>query len=211
MLNAYPVLEKDLCYKEEIKKSRFITYLMHASGKSNAMSRLQEIKLSHPNAGHHCWAYIAGSPSASVEQGCSDDGEPKGTAGKPMLSLLQGAKVGELLGVVVRYSGGVKLGTGGLVHAYSNGIRQLIKQMQVREKCFYKQYQLQCDHAQMALIENILADYWGYVVHIKYQYKVDVILAIDVRKCASFLLKIASITQGKVHVKNISDDNDSVE
>ncbi|AGH82439.1 elongation factor [Psychromonas sp. CNPT3] len=205
MLDAYPILTQDLSYKEEIKKSRFITYLMHALGKEQAMLALQKIKRLHPDARHYCWAYIAGSPNDSVQMGCNDDGEPKGTAGKPMLSLIQGAKIGEVLAVVVRYSGGIKLGTGGLVHAYSNGIRQLIKTMQVQEKCFYAQYKLQCDHGQMALIENVLKDYSAHIVDIEYTYQVDVILAIDVRQCASFLLKIASLTQGKVYVTKITD------
>ena len=136
MSEPYLVITKPLSFSEEIKKSRFITYLAPVDSKQAALAYLQEIKTLHKEARHHCWAYVAASPKDSVLMGCSDDGEPKGTAGKPMMALLQGCQIGEIMAVVVRYSGGIKLGTGGLVRAYSNGIQQLLPQVEIREKTF---------------------------------------------------------------------------
>lgn len=203
MIEAYPVLDKNLSFQFEVKKSRFITYLVRVEGKDQALAYLQKIKKQHKDARHHCWAYIAAGPKECVKMGCSDDGEPKGTAGKPMMALLQGSKVGEIMAVVVRYFGGVKLGTGGLVRAYSFGIQQLLPLMELVEKSFYQQYQLHCDYAQMVLIESLLQSSSGRIVSIEYLQFVDAVVEVDVRQTDKFLKKLEALTQGKVVAKKI--------
>lgn len=178
--------------------------MAHAQGKKQALDYLQSIKIQHKEARHHCWAYIAAGPQAWSDMGCSDDGEPKGTAGKPMLNVLQGFNVGEIIAVVVRYSGGIKLGTGGLVRAYSNGIQQLSAQMQTIEKRFYLQYQLDCDYAQMANIESLLANLSARVVSIEYLQSVSAIIEVDVQYAQLFIDQLIALTQGKVMPVKIS-------
>jgi len=196
----YLVINKTISFSEEIKKSRFITYLAHVDSKQVALEYLKNIKTLHLDARHHCWAYIAAGPKDSVLMGCSDDGEPKGTAGKPMMALLQGCNVGEIMAVVVRYSGGIKLGTGGLVRAYSNGIQQLLPQIETREKRFYQQYQVSCDYAQMAQLESLLVEGVGRIVEVDYLQSVDAKIEVDLQQIDSFLKQLQSLTQGKVHV-----------
>lgn len=203
MNEPYLVIEKVISFTEEIKKSRFITYLAPVASKQAAMDYLQTIKSLHVDARHHCWAYVAASPKNSVLMGCSDDGEPKGTAGKPMMALLQGCNVGEIMAVVVRYSGGIKLGTGGLVRAYSNGIQQLLPQIETREKRFYQQYQVSCDYAQMAQLESLLVPGVGRIVEVNYLQSVDAMIEVDLQQTESFLKQLQSATQGKVHVNKI--------
>lgn len=128
------VPQQAVVFEEEIKKSRFITYLQHTPGLPAARAFWQELRLAHPNARHHCWAAVAGNPQDSMQFGFSDDGEPSGTAGKPMLSALIGANIGEISAVVVRYYGGIQLGTGGLVRAYANGVQQALKQLPTQLK-----------------------------------------------------------------------------
>lgn len=123
----YLIPKSAVVFEEEIKKSRFITYLQHTEGLEQAKAFWAEIKAQHPNARHNCWAAVAGRPTDSQQLGFSDDGEPAGTAGKPMLSALLGSQVGEISAVVVRYYGGILLGTGGLVRAYGNGVQQALK------------------------------------------------------------------------------------
>ena len=82
----YLIPKSAVVFEEEIKKSRFITYLQHTEGLEQAKAFWAEIKAQHPNARHHCWAAVAGKPTDSQQLGFSDDGEPAGTAGKPMLS-----------------------------------------------------------------------------------------------------------------------------
>lgn len=203
MSEPYPVISKTLSFSEEIKKSRFITYLTHVDSKKAALAYLQDIKTLHKDARHHCWAYVAASPKDSVLMGCSDDGEPKGTAGKPMMAILQGCHVGEIMAVVVRYSGGIKLGTGGLVRAYSNGIQQLLPQVETVEKRFYQQYQVHCDYAQMAQLESLLVNSVGRIVQINYLQSVDAIIEIDLQQVDLFIKQLESLTQGKVRVNKI--------
>ncbi len=86
-----------------------------------AKAFVESVRADHPDARHHCVAWVAGPPDDSQQLGFSDDGEPAGTAGKPMLAQLMGSGVGEITAVVVRYYGGILLGTGGLVKAYGGG------------------------------------------------------------------------------------------
>lgn len=203
MSEPYLILDKALSFSEEIKKSRFITYLAPVDSKQAALDYLHSIKKMHKEARHHCWAYAAGSPKNGVLMGCSDDGEPKGTAGKPMMALLQGSNVGEIMAVVVRYSGGIKLGTGGLVRAYSNGIQQLLPQIETREKRFYQQYQLSCDYAQLAQLESLLTESVGRIVDVDYQQQVEATIEVDLQQVAWFLKKLQSLTQGRVNATKI--------
>ena len=144
----YLIPKSAVIFEEEIKKSRFITYLQHTEGLEQAKAFWAEIKAQHPNARHHCWAAVAGKPTDSQQLGFSDDGEPAGTAGKPMLSALQGSQVGEISAVVVRYYGGILLGTGGLVRAYGNGVQQALKLLETERKVERQLFQVHCDYAQ---------------------------------------------------------------
>ena len=147
----YLIPKSAVVFEEEIKKSRFITYLQHTEGLEQAKAFWAEIKAQHPNARHHCWAAVAGKPTDSQQLGFSDDGEPAGTAGKPMLSALLGSQVGEISAVVVRYYGGILLGTGGLVRAYGNGVQQALKLLETERKVERQLFQVHCDYAQLNL------------------------------------------------------------
>lgn len=149
----YKIPKSAVVFEEEIKKSRFITYLQHVEGITEAKAFWQQVKLQHPQARHHCWATVAGAPNDSQQLGFSDDGEPAGTAGKPMLSALQGSYIGEICAVIVRYYGGVLLGTGGLVRAYSNGVQQALDLLETDVKVERASYRLCCDYTQINNIQ----------------------------------------------------------
>ena len=104
-----------------IKKSRFIACVEPVSGREAAQARVAELKAEHPDAAHVCWALLAGGQSAA-----NDDGEPGGTAGRPMLDVLRHQDLQGVLATVVRYFGGVKLGAGGLVRAYTDAVAQAL-------------------------------------------------------------------------------------
>nr|WP_233836152.1 YigZ family protein [Paraburkholderia sp. ZP32-5] len=101
----------------EIRKSRFIAHAIPVADRDAAMAELQHLREQHPSATHVCWALLAGGQS-----GMSDDGEPSGTAGRPILEVLRHHDLDGVLAAVVRYYGGVKLGAGGLVRAYTDAI-----------------------------------------------------------------------------------------
>ena len=116
------------CFSELlIRKSRFLGRVEPARDRPHALSLLASIRRDHPAATHVCWALMAGGQSAAV-----DDGEPSGTAGRPMLEVLRHQQLEGVLASVVRYYGGVNLGAGGLVRAYSDAVAQALKNAQRR-------------------------------------------------------------------------------
>jgi uncharacterized YigZ family protein len=110
----------------DIRKSRFIGLVIPVDDRQAAMIELDALRAQHPTATHVCWALLAGG-----ESGMSDDGEPSGTAGRPILEVLRHHDVDGVLGAVVRYYGGIKLGAGGLVRAYTDAVASA---MQVAER-----------------------------------------------------------------------------
>jgi uncharacterized YigZ family protein len=127
--NSYQIPAENISIEQEIKHSRFITSVGRAPDKHQAKAFIEKIRSTYPDANHHCWAYVAGNPFDTLQIGMSDDGEPQGTAGKPMLSILQHRKIGEIVAVVTRYFGGIKLGTGGLVRAYSSSVQMALQKL----------------------------------------------------------------------------------
>lgn len=117
----------------EVEKSRFITWLCHAPEVASFTALLAEARRTHPNASHHCSAFIAGAPGEQNAIGFSDDGEPGGTAGRPMFQVIDGAGLGQIGCVVTRYFGGTKLGTGGLARAYAQAVSQALTELPLRQ------------------------------------------------------------------------------
>lgn len=111
-----------------VKKSRFIACVQPMADRSGALARVQALRQQHPNAAHVCWALLAGDQSAA-----NDDGEPSGTAGRPMLEVLRHQHLDGVLATTVRYFGGIKLGAGGLVRAYTDAVAQAVLQAHAQQ------------------------------------------------------------------------------
>lgn len=137
-------------YALEIRKSRFLAYLYPVANREEALQIVADIRLNHPEARHVCWAFITQTGS-----GMNDDGEPSGTAGKPMFSVLQHNRLKNVLAVVVRYFGGIKLGAGGLVRAYSQAVSNALQMATLAQIVPYTTLQCVLAYAQ----ENKLR-YW---------------------------------------------------
>jgi len=125
-MNEYRAPASLHTFELQIKRSRFITAVVPVAGREAAREALTSIQLERPDANHHCWAMVAGIPNDVFQQDQSDAGEPRGTAGKPMLNVLLHSGWGNTLVVVTRYFGGVKLGAGGLVRAYSQSVSEAL-------------------------------------------------------------------------------------
>lgn len=119
--------------EQEIKRSRFIASITHAVDKQSALGFIEEVSNKHPSASHNTYAYVIGNPNGGAEVGFNDDGEIGGTAGKPILSVLQMRGIGDVAAVVTRYFGGTRLGTGGLVRAYSGTITMALDELELTE------------------------------------------------------------------------------
>lgn len=197
----YLIPKSAVVFEEEIKKSRFITYLQHTEGLEEARTFWAMIKQDHPNARHHCWAAVAGKPTDSQQLGFSDDGEPAGTAGKPMLSALQGSQVGEISAVVVRYFGGVLLGTGGLVRAYGSGVQQALKLLETETKVERTPFRLDCDYGQLGLVQLLCEKYQIEIVEQDFQVQVHFTLGISEKMVAPFSAELTEKSAGKLAIQ----------
>ena len=107
MTQEYQFPASRILYREEIKKSTFIVHIAHTPTVDDAKAFIKLINEEYPDARHNCWAHVAGQPGGSHVLGFSDDGEPNGTAGKPMLNVLMGSGLGEITAVCTRYFGGI--------------------------------------------------------------------------------------------------------
>lgn len=199
-MDSWLIPAESVTVSEEIKKSRFITLVAHTAGVIAAKAFLEKIRSEHPDARHHCWAWVAGAPDDSQQLGFSDDGEPAGTAGKPMLAQLMGSGIGEITAVVVRYSGGIKLGTGGLVKAYGGGVQAALNQLPTVLKVPLTEYTLQCDYSQLAGIETLLKEYDGIVMQSDFQASVLLRVALPQAKFADFSVRLADFSRGALHL-----------
>ncbi len=196
--SPFSIPDNTVCLEEVIKKSRFLTYLAHTPGSEAALAYIRQLKSEHPAARHHCSAFIAGEPGDGQQWGFSDDGEPSGTAGKPMLAQLQGSGIGEICAVVVRYYGGIRLGTGGLVKAYGGGVAEALKQLQRREKIPQRQFTLHCDYSMLKTVEYLLAQYAGVIDDRCYTDTITLQCSIDNRCYSTFCQQLLQATDGQL-------------
>ncbi|ARZ02581.1 YigZ family protein [Yersinia ruckeri] len=203
-MQPYLIPAASVSVNEEIKKSRFITLLAHTRGVNEAKAFIQQVKSEHPTARHHCWAFVAGAPTDSQQLGFSDDGEPSGTAGKPILAQLLGSHIGEITAVVVRYYGGIKLGTGGLVKAYGSGVQQALKQTEVKYKVPQLEYTLLCDYAQLAMVELLLQQVDGQILQGEYGVQVSLRLSLPATLACQIGDKLRDLSRGSLQLTLIS-------
>lgn len=139
-----------------IKKSRFIARVCRADGVDDAMQLVAEARRVHPDAGHHCFAYIIGDEPESRVERSGDDGEPGGTAGLPMLQALKARELVNVAAVVSRYFGGVKLGAGGLARAYSGAVTSAVEAATLRPRVRWEVFRLEADHGEAGRVESEL-------------------------------------------------------
>lgn len=204
-MESWPIPAQPVTFVEEIKKSRFITLLAHTDGVEAAKAFVESAKAAHPDARHHCVAWVAGPPDDSQRLGFSDDGEPAGTAGKPMLAQLMGSGVGEITAVVVRYYGGVLLGTGGLVKAYGGGVQRALNTLTTIRKMPLTAYTLWCEYAQLTGIEALLAQFEGKIIDSDFQASVHLRVALPRSRLAEFSAKLADFSRGSLQLSAIKE------
>ena len=204
-MDSWLIPAAPVTFVEEIKKSRFITYLAHTDGVEAAKAFVESVRAEHPDARHHCVAWVAGPPNDSQQLGFSDDGEPAGTAGKPMLAQLMGSGVGEMTAVGVRYYGGVLLGTGGLVKAYGGGVSQALAQLTTLRKTPLTEYTLQCEYGQLTGVETLLGQFSGKIVASEYEAFVRLRVALPQSELAAFSTKLADFSRGALQLHKIEE------
>ncbi|AQS35283.1 uncharacterized protein, YigZ family [Shewanella psychrophila] len=198
MIDSYQIPSAELVIEEEIKHSRFISFLFHCQSTDELKCALTNVKGEYPGASHYCYAFVNAEPGNSMAIGSSDDGEPAGSAGRPMLATLQGSGVGEIGAIVVRYFGGTKLGVGGLVRAYSSGIRQGLTQLQTELKQIRYPGLLECDYGQLQDVEYQVKLGDGVIIDRVFTDKVLVTFELPKRYQDKLNTDLATMSQGKL-------------
>lgn len=204
-MKSYLIPAEPVMFTEEIKKSRFITLLQHTDGVDDAKQFIQSVKDEYPDARHHCWAFVAGRPDDSQKLGFSDDGEPTGTAGKPIIAQLLGSEIGEITAVVVRYFGGIKLGTGGLVRAYGNGVQQSLRLLITKIKVPQALCEVTCDYSFINQIELLIRQVEGTIIASDFGADVTLRISIPATLLSEVGDKLRDLSRGMLELTCLDD------
>lgn len=185
------------------KKSRFIAYVRPVNTEEEATSFIDEIKKKHWDARHNCSAFVIGKNNELTR--CSDDGEPSGTAGKPMLEVLLGQGMHNVAVVVTRYFGGVLLGTGGLVRAYQAAVKEGLLASKVLEKFDGARYMVETDYNGIGKIQYILAKENINTLNVDYSDKVVVEFVVRISEEGRIVKEITEGTAGKAGIERVEE------
>ena len=177
------------------KKSRFIATVCPVKSEEEAIAFIESMRKKYWNATHNCFAYVIGEQFQM--QRCSDDGEPSGTAGKPMLDVLLGEEIHDVVVVVTRYFGGTLLGTGGLVRAYSGATKEGLLASKVITKVHGQKLSVQTDYTGLGKIQYILGQRGLTILNSVYTDKVELEVLIPEDEISGVMAEITEGTNGQ--------------
>ena len=196
MQATYKTIKTDGLAETEIKKSRFLCHLKRVTSEEEAKAFIQGIKKEHWKANHNCSAYLIGERSEI--QRSSDDGEPSGTAGVPMLEVLKKNDLINVCVVVTRYFGGIKLGAGGLIRAYSHAVSHGLQTVGLVMGKLQQEISLDLDYSLLGKLQNSLPE--TTIKETIFAEKVTVICRVDEEQVENFEAEIIDLLQGQVTI-----------
>lgn len=191
-------IKKDFIAEEEIKKSRFICHLKRVYTEEEARAFISEIKKEHHKANHNCSAFTLGERQEI--QRSSDDGEPSGTAGVPMLEILKKREITNVCAVVTRYFGGIKLGAGGLIRAYAGSVGHALDQVGLVKFVTQEQLILTLDYGNYDGLQRFLSTQGLVISESEFLSDVTVKLFVDLDKMEQLLADLIEQFSGKISV-----------
>ena len=199
MIEAYKTIFSDGSDEIVEKKSRFIANIGLVETEEEALAFIERIKKKHWDARHNCYAFRIGTER--IMERCSDDGEPSGTAGKPMLEVLAGRELCNVVAVVTRYFGGTLLGTGGLVRAYTKSTQAGIDASVVVEKKLAYMMTIKCDYSFLGKVQYIAATEEIHIADTEYTDNVKATLMVPVSKKEYLKKKIVEASNGTAQLE----------
>ena len=185
---------------EKIKGSRFIAWVIPVSGVEAALGEVQLLRDEFPDATHHCWAWRGGHED---QFRYSDDGEPAGSAGRPILNAMIGRRLVNIVVVVVRYYGGTKLGTGGLVRAYGGAAAAALEQSQVIEAPLMGGVKVVCAYDKVGGIQALLKTFEGEELRSEYGLEVTLYLEVPKGTEGAFIGAARDLCAGQLEVEEV--------
>ena len=184
----------DVVVETEVKHSRFLAAVRRVDTADAALAFVDEQRRLYPDARHHCWAFVVGDAPAARAERSSDDGEPGGTAGIPMLQVLHHRDLVNVAVVVTRWFGGIKLGAGGLVRAYSGAVATALDEAPLVERRQQEKFTLSIDHGEAGRVEAELRGRGVAVLDVAYADRV--VLTVAGRERSELEGWVASLTSG---------------
>lgn len=181
----------------EIKRSHFLGLAARTTSEAQAREFIASRRALYPDARHHCSAFIIANPGATPTERSNDDGEPSGTAGKPMLEVLRGSQIFDVTVVVTRYFGGTLLGTGGLVRAYSQATAQALEQLSLCKRSQQYLWQLRAPVAEAGRIEAELRAGGANIVQTRWESQATIELASAVANPTELAALVANVTRSQ--------------
>ncbi|NLM65802.1 MAG: YigZ family protein [Enterococcus sp.] len=197
MLEKYRTIRTDGQVEIEIKKSRFICFAKRVSSEEEAREYIQAIKKEHWKANHNCSAYILGKKAEVLRS--SDDGEPSGTAGVPMLEVLKNNQLVDVVVVVTRYFGGIKLGAGGLIRAYSSAVSTTLEEIGIVEATPQQEIFATVDYSLSGKLQHFLETN-DYTIK-ETLFLENVTFCVLVKDAVSFEEQLIDLLHGNVELK----------
>ena len=194
MSTSYLTVARTAEAEVEVKRSRFLCRVERVETEAEARAVVEQARRQHWDARHHCSAFVLG-PDGAVQRS-NDDGEPSGTAGAPMLEVLRGREVSDVVAVVTRWFGGVLLGAGGLVRAYGDAVRAGLDEAGVRRRLLVSRFDLVADHAAAARWEADLRARDVTVLGVDYAERATLHLAVPATVASGFAEQVAALTGG---------------
>ena len=184
-----------------VEKSKFIGYCAHTEGEANARAFLGEVRALHPTATHVCYGFVA--DKTGNEQRFSDDGEPQGTAGLPILNVIKGKKLFETTVAVVRYFGGIKLGTGGLVRAYTKAAQDAAAEAGVSEYDLCAETQICTGYSETDALMRFLSERGARVLAREFGERAAFTVAVRDTEKDAFSASVKDLLCGRAEIKTL--------
>ena len=193
---SYKTVKKDAFAEIEIKKSKFIAHIAEIKSEDEEETFIKQTRKKYYDATHNCSAYILNSDRGIRHS--SDDGEPSGTAGKPILDVISGAGLSDIIVVVTRYFGGTELGTGGLVRAYSGAAAEVLKNAAVVEITEAKLTEFIIDYGLLPKLQHLCRELGIIIYETEYLEKVKISVLITEDNLGRFFNEVTEMTAGAI-------------
>ena len=191
--------------EQTIKRSRFIASVGHTPGVEEAKAFIEQIKAEFEDARHNCWAYCAGAAGSTDRIGASDDGEPHGTAGRPMLTAVTHSGIGEVTVVVTRYFGGILLGTVGLVKAYQSSVKMALEAVPTRIRTKTKRIKFSVEHRFVNQVLRKIETANGRILEKNFDMDADFDVEILEDLAETFAKELEELTRGALLIEFVEE------
>ncbi len=208
-MKPYLIPAKEARASVEIHKSKFISTAGPAFSVEQAREFIERIRAEFPDASHNVPIFLIGKVPSLIEH-CSDDGEPSGTAGRPALAILKGSGLADVVVVITRYFGGIKLGTGGLVRAYSDAVREVLKVLPRAQKITTQVLKFSLGYGLYERVRLIIQRLSGMIEREEFAAEVTLSARFPIERVPQFQSELMNLTNGNVQIEIAQTDRNTI-